>query len=234
MQKVLPFQNYASGAGDHTVDVRIEYAKPDGSIATVNKKVNYTVGMPSGASVFLQKMNVLYVGVENPLTISGGSVGSEKVKVNFTGGAPVVKTSGDNYTIKPTAPGMAKINVVADGKNFEFPMRVKFLPPPGAFVGQKRGGNMSSAEFKAMGAVIAKLESDFEAPYKVVSYRVGAVGGNISIYAEANNSGNRWTGAAEALIARTSPGSRVFFDQINVVGPDGRQQEIPGLQLTLK
>ncbi len=82
---------------------------------------------------------------------------------------------------------------------------------------------------KAIGAVIAKLDSDFEAPYKVVSYRVGAVGGPIQIYDETVNTGNRWTGTAESLISRAGPGTRVFFDQINVVGPDGRQQEIPGL-----
>nr|WP_315824363.1 GldM family protein [Paraflavitalea speifideiaquila] len=132
------FKTTASGTGSHGVDVRIEYAKPDGSIATVNKKLNYTVGVPSGASVFLEKMNVLYVGVENPLTISGGSVGSEKVRVSFSGGAPVNRKSGDSYFIKPTAPGLAKITVVADGKPFEFPMRVKFLPPPTAFVGAKK------------------------------------------------------------------------------------------------
>jgi gliding motility-associated protein GldM len=228
------YKTTASGVGAHSVDVKIEYAKPDGSIATVNKKLNYTVGVPSGASVFLQKMNVLYVGVENPLTISGGSVGSEKVSVTFSGGVPVAKQSGDLYSIKPKSPGMAEIVVNANGKPFKFPMRVKFLPPPTAFVGAKKGGNISSAELKAIGAVIAKLDSDFEAPYKVVSYRVGAVGGPIQIYDEKVNTGNRWTGAAESLIGRAGPGTRVFFDQINVIGPDGRQQEIPGLQFTLK
>ncbi|NII23944.1 gliding motility protein GldM [Pseudoflavitalea sp. X16] len=228
------FKTTASGTGDHAVDVRIEYAKPDGSIATVNKKVNYTVGVPSGASVFLQKMNVLYVGVDNPLTISGGSVGSEKVSVSFSGGVPVTKAGGDNYIIKPKNPGEANIIVNADGKSFKFPMRVKLLPPPTGFIGAKKGGSISSAELKAIGAVIAKLDSDFQAAYKVVSYQIGAVGGPIQIYAIANNSGNRWTGAAEALISRTGPGSRVFFDQIQVVGPDGRQVEIPSMMFTLK
>lgn len=227
------FKTTANGTGEHKVMVHIEYSKPDGSTGTLDKPVTYTVGVPSGASVFLQKMNVLYVGVDNPMTISGGSVGSEKVKVSFTGGA-VNKISGDNYSIKPANPGKFKIIVNADGKNSEFEMRVKLLPPPMAWLGTKKGGNISAAELKAIGTLFAKLDSDFEAPYKVVSYRVGAVGGPIQLYAEANNSGNRWTGAAEALINRAGPGSRVFFDQINVVGPDGRQQEIPGMQFTLK
>lgn len=224
----------ANGTGDHKVSVHIEFDKPDGSVGKVDKDVTYTVGIPSGASVFLQKMNVLYIGVENPLTVSGGSVGSEKVKVSFSGGAPVVKGNGDNYTIKPTSPGMAEINVTADGKSYKFPMRVKFLPPPTAFVGTKRSGTMSSAELKAMGGVIAKLESDFEAPYRVVSYKVGAVGGPLQLYSEAPNTGNRWSGGAESLINRCGPGTKVFFDQIQAVGPDGRTQDIGSLQFTLK
>ncbi|HLZ87543.1 MAG TPA: hypothetical protein VKQ52_09895, partial [Puia sp.] len=55
-----------------TVNVKIEYVKPDGSIGTITKDVKYTVGQPSGASVFLEKMNVLYVKEENPVKISGG------------------------------------------------------------------------------------------------------------------------------------------------------------------
>ncbi len=231
---VAVYKTTASGVGKKVIDVMIEYTKPDGTKDRVPKKVEYTIGTPSGASVFLQKMNVLYVGVENPLTISGGSVGSEKVSVSFSGGVPVSKQGGDSYTIKPKNPGMAEILVNADGKTTKFPMRVKFLPPPTAFIGAKKGGNISSAELKAIGAVIAKLDSDFEAPYKVVSYQVGAVGGPIQIYAEAINNGNRWTGSAESLISRAGPGTRVFFDKIQVVGPDGRNQEIPGMQFQLK
>jgi gliding motility-associated protein GldM len=228
------YKTKASGTGDHNIPVKIEYVKPDGAVATVNKTIKYTVGIPSGASVFLEKMNVMYIGVDNPITISGGSVGSEKVRVNFPGGS-ISKVSGDRYVAKPTNPGISKIIVTADGKPFEFPMRLKFLPAATAFVGSKKSGSMPAAELKAIGAVIARLEdSDFEAPYRVVSYKVSAVGGPISVYAEALNNGNRWTGQAAALIARTGPGSTVFFDEITVVGPDGRQRQISPMKFNLK
>jgi len=130
---------------------------------------------------------------------------------------------------------MSKIVVNADGKNFEFPMRLKYLPPPSGFVGSKKGGSISSAEFKAIGAVIAKLEeSDFEAPFKVVSYRIGAVGGPIQLYREAVNEGNRWSGQAASLVTSAGPGTRIFIDAINVIGPDGRKREIPGMNFSLK
>lgn len=227
------FKTTASGTGDHPVNVVIEFLKPNGETERVTKTIKYTVGVPSGASIFLEKMNVLYIGVDNPLTISGGSVGAEKTKVSFADGS--ITRNGSHWIAKPSKPGMSKIVVNADGKNFEFPMRLKYLPPPVAFVGAKKGGAISSAELKAIGAVIAKLEdSDFEAPYKVTSYKVGAVGGPIQLYQEFQNDGNRWEGQAAGLISRCGPGTRVFFDQIQVVGPDGRKREIPSLNFTLK
>lgn len=231
---VAIFKTTASGTGDRSVNVVIEYNKPDGSVDRVSKEVKYTVGVPSGASVFLEKMNVMYIGVDNPITISGGSVGAEKTKVSFADGS-ITKAGGDRYIAKPSRPGMSEIVVTADGKTFKFPMRLKYLPPPAGFVGTKKGGNVSSSEFKAMGGVIAKLEeSDFEAPYRVVSYRVGAVGGPIAIYTEANNEGNRWGGQAAGIISRCGPGTRVFIDNIIVIGPDNKQKDIPGLQFSLK
>jgi gliding motility-associated protein GldM len=228
------YKTTASGTGEHTVNVMIDFIKPDGTIGHVPKTIKYTVGVPSGASIFLEKMNVLYIGVDNPLTISGGSVGAEKTRVSFADGS-ITRAGGDRYIAKPSKPGMSKIVVNANGKNFEFPMRLKYLPPPAAFIGAKKGGSISSAELKAVGAVIAKLEeSDFEAPYKVLSYKVGAVGGPIQLYQEFSNEGNRWNGQALGLISRCGPGSRVFFDQIQVVGPDGRKREIPGMNFTLK
>jgi gliding motility-associated protein GldM len=233
---VAEFKTKVSGTGEHTVNVNIVYTKPDGTTATINKPIKYTVGMPSGASIFLEKMNVVYIGVDNPLTISGGSVGAEKVHVNFASpGATLAKGSGDHYIARATTPGISKIIVNAAGKNFEFPIRVKNLPLPGGFIGSKKGGAISSAEFKAIGGLIARLEdSDFEAPFKVVSYKLGAIGGSISQYTEASNDGNRWSGSAANIVQRSTPGTNIFFDQIRVVGPDGKQREIQPMVFSLR
>jgi hypothetical protein len=130
--------------------------------------------------------------------------------------ATMTKVSGDRYVAKPAGnPAMSKIVVTADGKNFEFPMRIKRLPPPTGFVGAKKSGNINAAEFKAIGAIIAKLEdSDFEAPFKVVSYKLSAVGGPIQLYTEASNDGNRWNGQAASLVGRSGPGNYYFYRSV--------------------
>ena len=233
---VADYKTKVEGTGEHTVTVNIAYTKPDGTTATIPKVIKYTVGMPSGASIFLEKMNVVYIGVPNPMTISGGSVGAEKVHITFASpGASITKTTGDHYEARATTPGMAKIIVNAAGKNFEFPIRVKNLPLPAGFIGSKKGGSISAAEFKAIGGLIARLEdSDFEAPFKVVSYKIGAIGGSISGYSQADNNGNRWSGNAQTLVQRASPGTQIFFDEIRVVGPDGKQREITPMVFSLK
>src|ERR1700682_636526 len=179
---VADFKTKVEGAGEHTMEVKIEYTKPDGTKELITKPVKYTVGLPSGASIFLEKMNVVYIGVDNPMTISGGSVGREKVHVTFaTPGGTLSNTGGDHYIARAVTPGMSKIIINANGKNFEFPIRVKNLPLPGGFIGSKKGGAISSAEFKAIVGLIARLEdSDFEAPFKVVSYTLGAEGGGLA------------------------------------------------------
>jgi gliding motility-associated protein GldM len=217
-----------------TINVKIEYTKPDGSPGIIEKSVPYTVGQPSGASVFLEKMNVLYVKEDNPVKISGGSVGREKVHVSFTNG-DITNTGGDDYNVVPTTPGEGKIIVNAAGKITEFPMRVKYLPNPTGFVGTHLGGSISSAEFKAIGGVLAKLEgSEFQSAFRVVSYKIAAIGGNVPQYIEAVNEGPRWVGAAENIVQKCSPGSNVFFDAIRVVGKDGRIRELPPIVFNLK
>ncbi len=232
MPMALPTETKVNSTG--TVNVKIEYFKPDGTKDIITKDVKYTVGQPSGASVFLEKMNVLYVKEDNPVKISGGSVGREKVHVSFTNGE-ITHTDGDSYNVVPTTPGEGKIIVDADGKRTEFPMRVKYLPNPTGFVGAKTGGAISSAEFKAIGGMLAKLEnSEFISPFKVVSYKLAALGGGISQYVEANNEGPRWSGQALGIVSRATPGTNIFFDNVRVMGKDGRVRELPPMVFSLK
>jgi len=177
---------------------------------------------------------VLYVKEENPITISGGSVGREKVHVTFTNGE-ITHGDGDEWVAVPTTPGEGKIIVDAAGKKTEFKMRVKYLPNPTGFVGTKNGGAMSSAEFKANGMLRAVLDgSDFISPFKVVSYKVAAIGGGVPQYVEANNDGPRWNGQAAAIVAKATPGTNIFFDNVRVQGKDGRIRELPPMVFQLK
>jgi gliding motility-associated protein GldM len=233
-QGISEYKTKASGSGPHQVHVHLTYYKPDGTLGTADEIVKYDVGTPSGASIFLEKMNVVYVKEDNPVTISGGSVGAEKVHVSFDKGE-VTKVSGDKYNIVPDQPGDGTVTVIANGKSFPFPLRVKYLPDPTGFVGTHTGGIVSSAEFKAIGGVLAKLQnSEFQSGFAVLDYKIAAVGGAITSYIESQNNGPRWSGQAASLVDKCTPGTHVFIDNLRCKGKDGRIRELPSMVFTLK
>lgn len=222
------------GSGTRKVTVAVRYVDPNtNKTETLTKEIEYTVGQPAGVAVSADKMNVLYIGVDNPLTITAGA-GSEKVNATFSGGS-ISRVQGPKWVAKPTTPGEHNINVIVEDKSTPVKFRVKYLPNPAAFVGGSRGGAISAAAFKAQGGVIARLEdSDFESSWRVISYTMGAIGGNIPTYREAANEGNRWTGSAASIVTSASPGTNIFIDKLIVIGPDGRRRELPTMVFNLK
>lgn len=225
----------AGGTGTSKAHVVIRYKDQEGLDKVIEKDLPYTVGAPSGVAVSADKMNVLYIGVENPLTITAG-VGSEKVSASLGSPGEIRKVGGPKWVVIPKgSPTDSKVNVIIDGKATPVLFRVKRLPPPASFVGSKRGGAIPAADFKVQGGLIARLlESDFEAAFKVVSYQVGAIGGKYPVYQFANNDGNRWQGNAKKIIDDATPGTTIFFDQIRVVGPDGSPVELPMMSFNLR
>jgi gliding motility-associated protein GldM len=216
------------GTGSRSMNVSVSFIDPNtGESKTISKKVDYTIGAPSGVAVSADKMNVLYVGVDNPLTITAGA-GSEKVSAQFSGGS-ISKVSGNKYIAKPSqgASGDHTVTVLVEGKSAgKITYRVKQLPSPTPFVGNLKPGFVSSSSFKAMGGVIAKLEdSEFDAPYEVISYKVGAesLAGD---FIQIENKGARWTGQAASLINGLKPGKSIIITDIIVRDPAGRSRTL--------
>lgn len=223
----------AGGSGGHSVKVDVKYLDPNtGEEKIATKTVEYTVGQPSGVAVMADKMNVLYVGVPNPLTITAGA-GSEKVSAVSNNGS-ITKGSGSKYTASPSTPGTADIDVRVDGKSAgKVSFRVKYLPPATGMVGTFEGGQVPTAQFKAMGGVRAVLQnSEFEANYSVVSYSIADL--SAADYNPVSNNGAVWTGAAQTLVNNLKPGRGVYIDNIKAKGPDGRVITLKPLSFILR
>ncbi|GAB2836041.1 gliding motility protein GldM [Ferruginibacter profundus] len=207
-----------SGTGNQKVHVSIAYTKPDGTTDHLEKDIEYTVGVPGGAAVMLDKMNVFYIGVDNPVTISSGS-GWDKTTVTPSG--CTISGSGSNRTVKVSAVGMASITVSADGKTSKFDFRCKRIPDPIFKVGSGKV-RMPSVEFKTQSYCRAELENfDFEAKYSITGATVYFSGANFpSPVGPLALTSNSIEGLRQ-YITRCGPGSVVTFENIKVVGPDG-------------
>ena len=221
----------AEGGGARSVPVNVTYTKPDGTKESKSYTIEYTVGTPGGAAVMLDKMNVFYIGVDNPITI-GSPTGWDKTTVSMTGGS--ISGSGSKRIVKVSAIGAASITVVADGKSSTFPFRIKRIPDPIIKVGPSSGGRMQAVVFRSQQFVRADLENfDFEAKFNVTGGTVYFMNpGDRNVKQISLTSGS--LGAAGDYMKTLAPGSTVIFDNIRVVGPDGQPRTIqnpPGFSL---
>ena len=217
----------ASGSGNRSVPVNVTYTKPDGTKESKSFNVEYTVGTPGGAAVMLDKMNVFYIGVPNPITISSGT-GWDKTRVSMAGGTLSPSGGPGKYTVRVSSVGKASITVNSEGKASTYEFRVKRIPDPTFMVGPSKGGRIQSVMFKNQQYARADLEAfDFDARFSVVSATVYFSGANFPNVQQGSISGGSLAGIS-AQLAKCIPGTSVTFDNVKVQGPDGAVRNIQG------
>lgn len=229
----------ASGEGTRSIPVNISFTKPDGSIAKVTKELKYTIGRPTGAAVMLDNMNVVYIGVDNPMTISSGS-GDEKTTVAGNGGGlTITKNGGGKYTARATTPTLqAGLKVsVQGGKAFDFPLRVKRIPNPTAAVGgdmeRGTGGTVGPGYLKAQSGVVAILQNfDFKCDFKVTSFSmIYSSKGDIF---RSQAAGPRFNDQMIGFFGRAKSKDVIIIEDIKAVGCDGASRKLNQIAFTIQ
>jgi len=169
-----------NAVGDFNYTGLIKMVGPDGLPQTHSFTDRYTVMEPS-ATVAATKMNVLYAGIENPVSVSA-SVAAEKVSISLTGGT-YTKTGPGEYDISVPESLVGKtitISISADIGGKQQIMgskvyRIKRVPDPVAVLGGNiKGGKTTKAELLANPFVLADMGTDFvyDLRWTVNSYQV--------------------------------------------------------------
>jgi gliding motility-associated protein GldM len=225
-----------SGEGVRTWVGSITVKQTDGTVKTYTTPTQtYQVSKPS-AVVSPDKMNVLYIGVPNPVSVSAPGMAKEKLKVSMEGGS--ISGSAGHYTATVSNIGKATITVSGDiggGKtsvlgSSEF--RVKRIPPPKAVFAGKSGGSTSSANIKAQDRLFAVLTGfDFDAKFNITRYTLLIVKPRQDAITK-TGTGGTLSADMHAALNTVTPGTTVVFSNIVAVGPDGVQQEIDPIVLT--
>jgi len=197
-----------------------------GQQKSVDFPVTYAVGSPTGTSVSADDVKVLYIGLQNHLSISS-NVGDEKIQASVDNGN-LTKSAPGKYIVQPTKPGTANVHVVVDGKPQDYAFRVKTVPDPVAKVGNNKGGPMKANEFKAQFGVRADLENFvFEGvKFDVVSYTLVLNGAGFPTLQFRQVNGNKFDPVRD-LIEKTRPGTTVVIDEIRAQGPGGTRKLTP-------
>jgi gliding motility-associated protein GldM len=192
--------------------------------------------MVGQAVVSPTKMNVLYIGVDNPLAISASGFTADKVKPSCAGCALRADKKKGEYLARVSKVGKAVVNVGAiqeDGTTKKVgaqEFRIKRVPDPIATLGKKyTGGKIQSHILKAQRGVVADLRDFvFDLRFNVISFEMtfAAKGADL---VKASAKGPALNQKMINIIKRAKKGDLVFFDEIKVRGPDKVPRKLPGI-----
>ena len=184
-------------------------------------------------------MNVFYIGVDNPVSISVPGIPAENVTPSITNGG-AIKGARGKYTVNVTTPGECTISVNAKLSEKEnkpmgaLKFRVKRIPPPIAKVAGLVGGNIEKAKLLIQYGVIPELENfAFNAKFTVVSYDFEYTKGADN-FSKSNPAGGNLTQEMKDVLQKLPPSSKVYFSNIKVKGPDGLVRPINGINFKLQ
>jgi gliding motility-associated protein GldM len=212
----------------------IELTGPDNTTLVKPFKKSYLVAEGS-VVVSPTKMNVFYLGVDNPVDVSVAGVQPDQISISVTNARHV--KDGDSYIIRPIRPGNAFVVVSAniEGKLREMgrkEFRVKTVPNPVAMVNNQKGGAISQGVLLAQLGVSAEMENfDFDLKFTITEFTVSAV--VQGFVREYTSKSNRLTPDQKSLIKNLSRGNNVYIQDIKAVGPDGSTRNLSTINFKL-
>lgn len=189
----------------------------------------YQVARPS-AVVSPDAMNVLYIGVDNPISVSAPGIPKEDLIVNGQG--VTVSGSGGKYVARVTSTGTATISVSAKiGSNTQSlgssNFRVKRIPTPQAKVAGKPGGTLASAQIRGQNRIFATLDDfEFDAKFDITRFSMFVSRPRADIVGPLQSNSGNFSSQMQSALSSLPPGSQVFFSNIIATGPDGVQREL--------
>ncbi|MFS4494400.1 gliding motility protein GldM [Maribacter sp. 2308TA10-17] len=203
----------SGAAGDHEVAGKL-FFKQDGEEIEVPVKNSFaTISKPNAALIAADKMNVVYRGVANPMSISIPGIPNNKVSASATG---LKKSSGSKYVMNPGKGRTVTITAsgtLPDGQRVssrsEF--RIKDIPrPSGSIRGETGSAKMPRAnlEKSTVGAVLEDF--DFDLNLKVSGFKF-KVPGQPTVVVK----GGRLDSRAKSALKRAKRGDAVQIFDIN-------------------
>lgn len=225
----------------------IEVLKADGSLSKYPFKSSYTVIEPM-ATISPTMMNVLYAGIDNPISISAPGVPMSAINASMTNGS--LTRSGDHWVARSSSVGSeAQITVSAtlDGRTVQLgamTFRVRKLPDPLPFIAYKdASGNTQhykgspkrlskAALMNASGLGAALDDGVLNISYQVVSFSTifyDSMGNAIP----ENSAGGSFSPRQVEQFKRLKVGKRFFISEIKAKGPDGITRDIPPMEVVL-
>lgn len=203
----------AGGVGEQNINGQFTFVE-DGKTIPLKFAGKYVVvPRPNSATISADKMNVVYRGVDNPMTISFAGISDNNVNASAAG---LSKTGNGKYMMRPGAGREVVVNVtgkMSDGKSASDKkvFRIKNIPgPTGALRGKETGtvkGPKSNLEVQTVNAILEDF--DFDVNLDVVGFNIKVPGQPTIVV-----SGNRLDARAKSAVQKAGRGDVVVISEI--------------------
>ena len=201
----------AGAAGDHKVEGQMFFMQDGEEIPVKVGTAFATITKPNAAVIAADKMNVVYRGVANPMTISIPGVPDNKVSASAPG---LSKRSGSKYVMNPGKGRTVRITAsgtLPDGQRISTPMefRIKDIPRPSGAVRGEAGSIKMPRRNLEVSTVSAMLEDfDFDLNLGISGFKFKVPGQPTTVVR-----GNKLNAAAKSALKRARRGDAVqIFD----------------------
>lgn len=225
-------------SGNQRINGVIHFQTSSGSIMPYEFETNYVVADPA-VVISPTKMNVLYVGVDNPVSVAVPGIPLNEIDAQVMNGS-IQRVSDGNYIVRPRVAGkMCTVSVSGNiqGQKKELQLcqfRVKEVPDPVAKVNDMRGGSIRKNVLLAIGQVDAVMENfDFDMKFTVESFNVYAVVDGY-VQEERKSDKGRFSAAQQKLIGKLKRNQAVTIEDIIVRGTDGTTRKLPPISFKIE
>ena len=201
------------GVGEHKIEGNLIFLE-DGKETKVPVKSSFaTVSKPNSATISADKMNVVYRGVQNPMTISFAGIPDNNVNASAQG---LSRVSGSKYVMDATRIQGREVTINVTGKlpdgkpvGDRATFRIKDLPKPTGTLRGEDGSIKMQRNALDISTVGAKFDDfDFELPLNVTGFKF-KVPGQPTI----DVNGNKLDSRAKAALLKAKRGDDVqIFD----------------------
>lgn len=233
--------------GTHDFSGYIQVARGDGTIDKRPFSSSYTVIEPM-ATISPTMMNVLYAGIQNPISISVPGVPMNAIQATMTNGT--LTRNGDQWMASPGKVGTeAVISVTAqmDGRSQavgSMTFRVRKLPDPSPYIAMRDAqGNpvhykgspkrISKASLMAAEGLGAAIDDEIlNVTYSVVSFSTVFFDQMGNMIPEVSD-GARFSARQKEQFKRLKPGKSFFISNVKAKGPDGITRDINPMEVAL-
>lgn len=225
--------------GDFALTGRVEVAHDDGSVTEHTFRSDYSVIEPA-ATVSATMMNVLYAGIDNPLSISVPGATQNGIEASMTNGT--ISRSGSQWIARPTqASTEAVISVrgVKDGQSYpagSITFKVRRLPDPKGYIrigNERYNGDRPIAKSRLMetdGIGAAIDDGLLDIPFRVTSFETVFVDQMGNSMPERSD-GPNFTARQKDKIRRLARGKRFYISRIRAAGPDGTERSLSPIEV---